>query len=154
MSKQKKSIDTNHFVDVEFMTADEKRKVLRAWIRFIKNNFGPKQFSKALYNHLIMHCSFIAHYSRGGFWEAYFKAPEDTQRFLNQFDHTKGCVSVEYGGTAWLRGDYNDINNAMVAVLEPYLPELRRNLHAGEFNAQAALAAQAKVNSLREETKR
>lgn len=116
------------FKDVEFMSASEKQLVLKNWIRFLKqlntdtgeeivDNYGnhiPKlfqYFTKRLYEHLHLHCSFIAHYNRFGFFETYFNEPEDTQLFLRQFLTGK---SIEYGGSNWwLNGEYNDINSAM-----------------------------------------
>ena len=152
----KQTINTEHFTDAEFMTAAEKSNVLKAWHRFLRSGFEFRQFTKALYTHLIMHCSFIAHYNRTGFYGTYFKHPEDTERFFDQFDHLKGCVSVEYGMTYWIQGgndvcaQYYDINNAMVDVLEPYLPEMRKALRARELqDAEVKLAtARAKVDTM------
>ena len=70
-------------------------------------------FSKRLYEHLYLHCSFIAHYDRGGFYATYFDRGEDTMHFLSQLDKGVGGRSVEYGG-AWIAGDYADLNRAMV----------------------------------------
>ena len=109
----------------KFMSADEKEKVLRDWQRFIESDFSQARFTKALYNHLIQHCSFIAHYNQSGFYGTYFEDPEDTIKFMKQFDKDKGCVSVEYGMKYWLNAeDYGDINTAMVETLEPYKAEI------------------------------
>jgi len=55
------------------------------------------------------------YYNRGGFSQTYFEDPEDTMRFMRQFDREQGCVSVEYGMKQWLKTeDYQDINTAMV----------------------------------------
>jgi len=115
------------FKDVEFMTSEEKQLVFKNWIRFLKqltidekkevvDNRGNsipvlfKYFTKQLYLHLTLHCSFIAHYNRFGFFETYFNEPETTQLFLKQFIEGK---SIEYGSHWWLEGDFADINNAM-----------------------------------------
>ena len=55
----------NEFRDVQFMSAAQKATILRAWVRFLKSGLQFEQFTKALYNHLIQHCSFIAHYVEG-----------------------------------------------------------------------------------------
>jgi hypothetical protein len=55
----------HEFQDVRFMSAAQKTTVLRAWIRFLKSGLRCDQFTKALYDHLIQHCSFIAHYVEG-----------------------------------------------------------------------------------------
>jgi len=121
---------TYKFKDVEFMTSEEKQLVIRDWIKFLKQlcddnkeqcvnergNSIPmlfKYFTKRLYNHITLHCSFIAHYNRFGFFETYFSEPETTQLFLGQFLNRK---SIEYGGFWWLNGDYSDINNAMCEI--------------------------------------
>ena len=108
-----------------FMPADEKEKVLKDWQRFIESDFNKAKFTKRLYNQLIQHCSFIAHYNQGGFYDTYFEDPEDTMRFMKQFDRKHGCVSVEYGMTYWLTSDdYKDINTAMVEIMGPYKAEI------------------------------
>jgi hypothetical protein len=86
-----------------FMTAEEKGKVLKDWQRFIESDFSMAKFTKSLYDHLIQHCSFIAHYNRHGFYSSYFEDPEDTMRFLKQFDKDFACKSVEYGMDYWLK---------------------------------------------------
>ena len=115
------------FNDVEFMTAKEKQLVIKNWFRFLNqlvidsgkeivDNRGNKvsivfkYFTKRLYQHLTLHCSFIAHYSRYGFFDTYFNEPENTQLFLKQFLEGK---SIEYGSHWWLEGDHADINHAM-----------------------------------------
>lgn len=45
------------FADEQFMSAQEKATVFRAWIRFLKNRFAYQQFTNALYEHLTLHCS-------------------------------------------------------------------------------------------------
>jgi len=103
------------------MSSDEKEKVLKDWQRFVESDFDKARFTKPLYNHLIQHCSFIAHYNQSGFYGSYFEDPEDTMRFIKQFDRDQGCVSVEYGMTHWLNNDdYRDINTAMVEIMERY----------------------------------
>jgi len=108
--------------DVQFMTAKEKETVLRQWKTFLKHGCKLDHFKKALYNHLIQHASFIAHYNRLGFYDTYFVRPQDKRKFFSQFDRRRGCVSVEMGGHYWLyHPDYSDINNAMVDAAEPWL---------------------------------
>jgi len=101
------------FKDVEFMSAKEKEKVVEDFRRFLKSNFDRKHFTKRLYRHLHLHCSFIAHYDIDGFYTTYFDEPEMTTEFLNQFLTGK---SAELKGTWWLSGDYADVNKAMYKV--------------------------------------
>ena len=79
------------FRDAEFMSTREKALVLKAWVRFLKNGLRPEDFSDRLYTHLMLHCSFIAHYNRAGFYATYFENGEDTRRFLSQFDKRGEC---------------------------------------------------------------
>lgn len=117
------------FRSVQFLSSEEKKLVFRNWERFLVplalDEPGQKiceAFTNRLYHHLNQHCSFIAHYNRNGFYETYFANPEDTPKFLQQFDKDKGYVSCEYGMTYWLdgpSGDYADINRAMCEAIEP-----------------------------------
>ena len=49
----------SRFKDVKFMSAKEKERVVEDFRRFLKNNFDRKYFTKRLYEHLHLHCSFI-----------------------------------------------------------------------------------------------
>jgi len=115
------------FKDSPFLAAAEKRRVLEQWARFLKGGFDERRFTKGLYEHLIQRCGFIAHYNLSGFHDVYFGDPSATQRFLDQFDRAKGCLSVEYGDVQWINdGDYRDINGAMADAATGLLPGLRR----------------------------
>jgi len=129
--------------DTRFMTAREKKIVLRHWEAFLKHGCQRPQFTQALYHHLIMNCSFIAHYDINGFYDTYFVNGDDTLQFLSQFDREKGCRSIEYGMTFWLTNrEYSDINDAMVEVAGSYIPQL---LQAAKANQKAADLARAKA---------
>ena len=124
---------SDQFRDVRFMTAAEKRRVLCQWARFLKSGFDARHFMKSLYQHLTLHCSYIAHYSKAGFFEVYFEDPSATQHFLDQYDRSKGCLSVEYGNAWWINDeDYRDINGAMVDAAMAMMPALRRMLRERE----------------------
>ena len=114
--------------DSEFMTAKEKKMILKLWERFLKDGMVKKDFSKRLYNHLIYHCSFIAHYDQYGFYGTYFNDPKQSIEFLHQFDKDFGCVSVEYGTTWWMGGEYKDINSEMRRIADKYKTGLYERL--------------------------
>jgi hypothetical protein len=124
----------------EFMTAREKELALKAWVMFLKHGLRSENFTRRLYGHLIQHCSFIAHYNRGGFYATYFEQGEDIARFLSQFDKRGDCRSVEYGGTWWLQGEYEDLNRAMVEEAAPYIPRLLEAAQESERGADLAEA--------------
>jgi len=136
------------FKEVRFMTVQEKESVLRAWRTFVKYGFLRHHFTQALYHHLMQHCSFIAHYDLGGFYATYFRRPADTLRFLDQFDESKGCRSVEYGDSSgWLRmEDYADINQAMIDAIKPFLSDIRLRLGDGDIEEKWAAVERAKAD--------
>lgn len=136
------------FKDVRFLTAEEKRLVLKAWERFVRRGFQPQDFTDRLYHHLSQHCSFIAHYNRAGFYQTYFDRAEDTLRFISQFDSDKGCKSIEYGWSAWINGpddSYKDINTAMIEVMgkhkEKYYKKLNDCIRARDIAMARMLLA-------------
>ena len=135
------------FTDVQFMTAKEKELVFKNWQRFIKalstdwrNAFNA--FTKRLYQHLTLHCSFIAHYDRHGFYQTYFADPETIPNFFRGFDRDQGYSSFEYGFNYHMNGDFNDINQAMADELEEYKHRIYTiaNHEARERDLQAAKA--------------
>ncbi len=93
------------FKDVQFMTAVQKRQVLNNWKTFLKYGMQKRHFTKTLYNHLHLHCGFIAHYNIHGFYSTYFESAADTAEFFSQL-----CSPSNY----W-SNDYDDINKAMIA---------------------------------------
>ena len=118
-----------NFTSVEFMTVEEKQKVLKDWQRFLKflassdwknwnekqggSDYGmeaPKQFTKRLYNHLSLHCGFIAHYNIHGFYSVYFSGDFETlERFFRNINHY---------------GDYADLGEAMQEKQEKMLGKI------------------------------
>lgn len=112
--------------DVKFMTANEKEKVLKQWELFLQSGLAREKFTKTIYNHLHLHCSFIAHYDINGFYATYFEEGDDTIKFLSQFDNRNGIPrSVELGMYGWYQDeDYGDLNSAMCRVASKYIPQL------------------------------
>ena len=119
------------FKDAHFMSAKEKELVLKQWKNFLKklvNNYNETfedsrgykvpvplgAFTSRIYEHLHLHCSYICHYNRHGFYQTYFANPEDTIKFFSQFDDKHDHRSVELGMDHWICGkEYEDINQAM-----------------------------------------
>lgn len=133
--------------DVKFMTAQEKERVLKQWETFLSNSCQRRHFTKPLYQHLINHCSFIAHYDISGFYSTYFENGEDTAHFLTQFDNRKDIPkSLEYGMTYWYTDpDYSDINTEMCLIAVKYIDILtnvanRRQRETDISQAKALLA--------------
>jgi len=132
------------FKDAEFMTAHDKEMVLKQWERFMKalstdtgevevdrhGNRMPKlfrSFTDRIYKHLSLHCSFIAHYSRAGFFGVYFEDPVNTVKIIKQFDARGPRISVEYGADYWYTGvEYTDLNDAMCQATTKYADQIYR----------------------------
>ena len=104
------------FTDASFMAAVDKERVLKAWKRFLSHGLQQKDFSKRLYEHLHLHCGFIAHYNIHGFYAEYFQAGQDTERFFASFRE----------GAAYGR-DYDDLNTAMLKVLDQHQARISRD---------------------------
>lgn len=121
-------MEKTRFKSVKFMTAEEKEKVLKTWKRFIKSDFQEKSFTERLYQHLILHCSFIAHYDKAGFYSTYFRNPKDAVEFIRQFDKDFGYNSAEYGMDYWIKGDFRDLNLAMCQEMEKFKEDLYKKL--------------------------
>ncbi len=129
--------------DSKFFSAAEKSKVLKHWERFLKSGMDKDKFTRALYDHLINHCSFIAHYDIHGFYATYFESGDSTLDFLSQFD-TRGNEiprSIEYGMTYWLTDeDYHDVNTEMCRIAWKYIPVLELKAKNDQRHADLAHA--------------
>ena len=101
------------FKDVQFMTAKEKELVLRNWNTFLRHGLKKQHFNERLYEHLHLHCGYIANYDIHGFYSTYFEAGQDAERFFERF-----CTytAQNYGAN----GDYEDLNTAMRKVYDEY----------------------------------
>ena len=128
------------FRDAEFLSARDKRLVLKAWVRFLKNGLRFEDFTTRLYEHLYLRSSVIAHYNRAGFYAEYFERGEDTVRFLSQFDNRGECRSVEYAGPWWLDAEYADLNQAMLEEGSKYIPALIEKAQTAQRDADIAEA--------------
>lgn len=94
------------FTDAEFMTAREKELVLKDWERFLWSRLRKTYFTKRLYEHLPLHCGFIAHYNIHGFYSEYFEAGVDIERF---FEHFCSYTAQNFGAYV----EYDDLHVAM-----------------------------------------
>lgn len=124
---QSKLIEEYALKDTTYMTAGQKAGVLKDWEKFLKNGCKLEDFSDRLYCHLHLNCEFIAHYNREAFYTVYFKRPEMTVKFVDQFDPNGNGLSIEYKLTHWLNGDNADINEAMRKIMGKYAKHLREN---------------------------
>ena len=129
--------------DSKYMSAAEKSKVLKHWETFLKSGLEKEHFTRALYEHLINHCSFIAHYDIHGFYATYFESGDTTLDFLSQFDTRQGIPrSIEYGDlSGWLTDDdYYDVNTEMCRIAWRYIPTLELKAKNDQRHADLAHA--------------
>ena len=127
------------------MTASEKRRVLREWTSFLRvltehyddKNRCLSSFGDALYRHLHSHCGFVDRSSRSGFFREYFEDGDRTLRFIRQFDIAGNRLgyAATFSTTAWLNGDYADINRAMRGLASRFLPQIKSAAQAAQRKA-------------------
>lgn len=124
-------VAVSEYQTVQFMTAAKKQKVARDWELFIlkrlkmtdadrqQTEYGAlfKGFTKALYDHLNLHCGYIAHYNISGFFGAQFERTVD-------FLHNMQLIAQGRDGMnmTLARHDYADIGKMMTRVAAHYLP--------------------------------
>ena len=116
-----------NFTDAEFLTAKEKELTYKQWCQFIDwlatdkkmEDTGFDLFSKRVYQHLSLHCGFIAHYDRHGFFCTYFTCPEDTQTFFDNL--------VTDGGY----GDTQDLTTAMIEYYQAKRGQISQGIASG-----------------------
>jgi len=120
------------FGDTEFLKAGDKRRILARWQRFVKSGFEQNHFSDALYKHLSLHCGYIAHYNRDGFYGEYWR--KNVAQHAATFGMVSGPVPASFHN--WERflkafsiwGDYTDINTDMMYVLDNEFRALQEQL--------------------------
>lgn len=122
------------FTDVEFMTAKEKELVLKNWKMFLKHGLQKQHFTRRLYEHLHLHCGYIANFNIHGFYSTYFEAGQDTERF---FEHFCTYTVGHYGANT----DYDDINAAMRQVYEEFKTGIMSKAEADIKNSLNVLEA-------------
>ncbi len=126
--------------DTPYDTAKDKQLILKAWVTFLKHGCQEDHFTDRLYKHISLHCSFIAHFNRAGFYNTYFISGDRRRMFLSQFDKRGRCESVEYGGTYWGGNGYEDIKAAMIEAAAEFIPTLLVEAAYAQRDADVATA--------------
>jgi len=118
--------------NTRFLSVEGKKYILRQWKTFIKSGFNPGRFTETIYEHLHLHAGYIAHYDRSGFYYTYWN--DEVIRFAadNGYE-TAPAPKVFYEWERFLkafdiRGEYADINTAMMIALENELSALINKL--------------------------
>lgn len=135
--------------NAQYMTATEKEKIAAQYRRFLKRllsgyheeipdsggdyngtlTIAWNVFTDALYRHLHLHCGFIAHYNRRGFYYTYFVQPESTLSFL------------EHMARPMPYNEYDDLNENMMNATKDAMPFFRAMLTESAKDRDLALAA-------------
>ena len=105
------------FSSVKFMTEEKKNKVYRDFKKLVDNK-SIDFLTKTLYEHLHLHCGFIAHYNIHGFKE-FYRSPKDFKGFLEWLSSPQFVCISTFGN-----GDYYDVNKAMHDYLKPIYPSI------------------------------
>ena len=112
-------IKKEQFEDSEFLSMNDKYRIGKHFKRFVENDFARKDFNMHIYEHLHLHCGFIAHYNIDGFYQEYFNGNKnDLKRFAEHFVNFE-CMHYEsvYNGANVNYEPYNDINKVFGDVL-------------------------------------
>lgn len=126
--------EKNGFTDAQFMTAKEKEMVAKAFDRFLKSNFDNRNFTKRLYDHLHLHCGFIAHYDINGFYATYFEDHADTVSFLDRLFKDRYALNLR---------EYEDLGKAMVESFKKHKESIKTYLHGKMLESADEVMRQA-----------
>lgn len=116
------------FKDVRFQTAEEKEKAYRTFQRIIDGR-NINLLDKNLYEHLHLHCGFIAHYDINGF-KVEYSGTDGFKRFIDNF--------VLYGQREMMYSeDYNDINGELIKYAKKHYQKIMEEINY--INTQAEI---------------
>lgn len=134
------------FYDGTYLSAAQKKRVFASFVRLLESGFEVKHFSKALYEHLSLHCGFIAHFNRETFFAVRFASPEGRAQTL--------ATLASRGGSKWRFVDENssftaDLSRAIALFVDSSTDALvsgiRRDETASIDRQIAALLARRDV---------
>lgn len=117
------------YISVQFMTAEEKEKVVKAMKSFLKSDFSKTTFTDRLYKHLTLHCGFIAHFNIHGYFDTYFTSPEGKVRWANMLCNERFCHE-----------DYRDINAVLIDMVDAKMKETIADLNKQAMERDLAQA--------------
>ncbi len=119
------------FKDMQFLTAQQKYKAFKRFKSVIEKR-DIHLMDKNLYEHLHLHCGYIAHYDINGF-KATYNDPQDFLRFCEHFLKHNG-QSLRWPSMS----DYADVNRAMCEILEQHIDKIRQE--AVDFQNETELS--------------
>lgn len=122
------------YKDTKFLSASQKSGAFNCFARVLKAR-DINKMDKNLYNHLHLHCGFIAHYDIFGFKAEY--SGQDFRRFVAHFDRR----SLLFGGwNHWVNMEgHADVNNDMVNLATSLAPQIYAELDQLKNSAEIKL---------------
>lgn len=126
------NIPGTNYSDAKFFSAKEKEKAFRCFTRVLKER-DINKMDHNLYDHLHLHCSFIAHFNINGFKAKY--SGEGFRRFVQHFDKNSPffCHNI-----IWY-AEYADIIKDMVELAMVMAPQIYAELDAKVQSVELAL---------------
>lgn len=122
------------YPETRFMTSAQQEKAFKRFQRVIDKR-DSSLIDKNLYEHLHLHCGFIAHYDIHGF-RATYSGIEGFRRFVEHFD-----IRIDgYWKSCWIEGDYVALNTDMVNYVMERADQIYAELDHHKRNAELALA--------------
>lgn len=125
------------FKDVKFMSAKQKEN---AWKNFKKiiDKRDISLLKKPLYEHLHVHCGFIAHYNIHGFREEY--SGQNFRRFIEHFDKNHYYNQPPYLNFLWVgERDYADINTQIADYVTAQAQQIYGELDEAQKDVEVEL---------------
>lgn len=123
------------YPDTKFMTGAEQERAFKTFKRVIDKR-DSQLIDKNLYNHLHVHCGFIAHYNIHGFRTTY-SGTRGFREFIKHFDLNNPEMAYWHH---WLRGDYEQLNRDMAEYVTARAALIYAELDRQEREKEIALA--------------
>lgn len=133
------------YTDTRYMTAAQKERAFNCFKRVLEERNIDKM-DRNLYEHLHLHCGFIAHYNINGFKAEY--SGQNFRRFVEHFDRNSRLFC---GWNHWVNLEgFEDVNNDMVNLATAMAPTIYAELELEQKNAEIELCrALAKKHGLK-----
>lgn len=109
------------YKDTKFFSAKQKEKAYKCFSKVLLER-DINKMDHNLYEHLHLHCGFIAHYSIHGFKAEY--SGLEFRRFVEHFDRNSKYFANWY----WAQGEYADVNQDMVDLATSMAPQIYAEL--------------------------
>lgn len=139
MGKTKKEVESlslfeacgeKKYADTKLFSASQKEKAYKCFVRVLKER-DINKMDRNLYEHLHLHCGFIAHYSIHGFRAEY--SGLNFRRFIQHFDRYSSLFN---SWCHWVGGEYADINRDMVDLVTSMAPQIYAELGQKQRSAE------------------